>query len=146
VSSFRGDTGGLRALTNDHQDLRLVSLRTWKGAPSFDPRDDSGPYMIGQEGYDPEDPGMVPHRFVLGKSGAWLRVSDFFRLGPEPRRREYVFGTAAEVLELLMGLPLRPAIRHLSGEDAAAAPSDVDGLGVAFEEGRAGEGPLRARA
>lgn len=126
----------LRALTNDHQDLRLVSLRAWPGASGIDPRDDAGPYMVAQEGYDPDDLAMTMLEFVLGKSGAWIRVSDFFRIPRQERCREYLFATAAEVLELLMGLPLKPVVQHLDGSAAEAFPNDDDGLGMVFEEGR----------
>ncbi|NUN92815.1 MAG: hypothetical protein HUU04_03430 [Verrucomicrobiae bacterium] len=125
----------LRALTNAHQDVRLVSLRAWKGADAIARRDEAGPYVIGQEGYDPDDPTLTPGEFLLGKSGAWIRVSDFFRLPAEERRKEFVFGAAAEVIQMMMSLPARPRVLR-AVSTAAAAEEDEDLRATMGEIGR----------
>ena len=59
----------LRNITNHFQDVRLASLASWKQAFEITPRDRSGPYVILQEGYDPDDMTMTADEFVLGRSG-----------------------------------------------------------------------------
>jgi hypothetical protein len=99
------DLSKLKSITNSYQDVRLLSLKDWKRAREFEPRDDGGPYMVSQEGYDPEETRPVLDEFVLGRSGEWVRLSLFFRLPGETRRNEFVFGMAAEVMELMESLP-----------------------------------------
>src|SRR5512145_1367264 len=95
----------LRNITHRFQDVRLVSLRSWPQASRFEDCDEGGPYMISQEGFDPADLTMEPDEFVLGKSGQWLSLSHFLHLPADLRRDEFVFCTAAEVMELLESLP-----------------------------------------
>ena len=61
----------LRNITNSFQDVRLASLASWRQASEFSPRDRGGPYVVLQEGYDPEDPKVIADEFVLGRSGKW---------------------------------------------------------------------------
>lgn len=124
----------LRALTNAHQDVRLVSLRAWNGARAIARCDEKGPYVIGQEGYDPDDLTLTPDEFLLGKSGAWIRVADFFRLPTEERRREFVFATAAEVIQVMMSLPEKP--RVLRAVPSAVAEEDEELRAALREIGR----------
>ena len=58
-----------------------------------------------QEGYDPNDLTMTADEFVLGRSGKWLSLSHFFKLPVPERRAEFVFGTAAEVMQMMSNLP-----------------------------------------
>jgi hypothetical protein len=95
----------LRCISNSFQDVRLVSLASWARAAEISPRDRGGPYVVTQEGYSPEDPNVTPDEFVLGRSGKWLSLSYFYRLSIPERRAEFVFGTAAEVMQMMSGLP-----------------------------------------
>jgi hypothetical protein len=127
------DLTKLRSITNTYQDVRLISLRTWKSAAEIIPRDQGGPYMVGQEGYDPADLTVTPDEFVLGKSGRWVSLGHFFKLPLADRREEFVFGTAAEVMQLLEKLPSKPSIFR-AGEAAAPEPAaeHQDELNSAF--------------
>lgn len=124
----------LRAVSNDYQQVRLVSLRNWKYASAIEPRDMGGPYVVVQDGYDPHDMTMSYDEFLIGKSGAWIPVGIFYMLASDMRRQEFVFGTAAEVIELLTSLhgkPLvvtRPEHARLGGE----LKPQQDDLTVAF--------------
>ena len=55
----------LRNITNSFQDVRLVSLASWRQANEILPRDRGGPYVVLQEGYDPTDLRMIAEEFVL---------------------------------------------------------------------------------
>jgi hypothetical protein len=107
----------LRNITNSFQDVRLGSLASWKArADEFIPHDPGGPYVVSQEGYDPDDVTLTPDEFILRRSGEWAPLSLFFQL-PEPDRAEFVFQTAAEVMQLMNNLPskvqiLRPGAKE----------------------------------
>ena len=123
----------LHAITNDYQDARLLSLRKWRNAHEIEPRDPGGPYMVIQAGYDPQEISPVYDEFLLGRSGAWLPAGLFFRIPRDERRKEFVFGTAAEVADLLMGLVGKPRIVR-KGDELAPPPAEEDDLAAAFIE------------
>ena len=87
-----------RRLSNHYSDCRLMSLAKLKTAAEFAKRDRNGPYVIMQYGYDPNDPAMRAHDFILGRSGAWLAMHWFIRLPVPERRDEFLFSTVVEVL------------------------------------------------
>lgn len=118
----------LRNITNRFQDVRLVSLATWRQASEIEPRDRNGPYVVLQEGYDPQDLRMIAEEFVLGRSGKWLSLGHFFKMPIDQRRVEFVFGTAAEVMQMMSDLPSSPVFLRGTDKDAAAAPEDDDML------------------
>jgi hypothetical protein len=95
------DQSNIRSITNDYQDVRLVSLKTWERAIEVSLRDNDGPYVVLQEGYDPQDLKMSYDEFLLGKSGEWVSVSVFYRLPDDMRVQEFIFATAAEVIGLM---------------------------------------------
>ena len=112
----------LHNITNNFQAVRLVSLASWRQAAEFSPRDHNGPYVVLQEGYDPEDLTMTADEFILGRSGKWLSLSYFYRMSVPERRAEFVFGTVAEVMQMMGNLPSKVQIIRPGGtaEDAPA--------------------------
>jgi hypothetical protein len=124
----------LRSITNHFLDVRLVSLASWRQANEILPRDRGGPYVVLQEGYDPEDLKMIPDEFVLGRSGKWLSLGHFFRMPVPERRAEFVFGTAAEVMQMMSDLPSK-AVIFRPGDAAGAAPAtaETDEMAAAFQ-------------
>jgi len=130
----------LRRITNDFQDVRLVSLRTWSAAPAINPRDQGGPYVVSQAGYDPNDSKVTQDEFLLGRSGYWLSTRYFFQLPVDERRKEYVFGTAAEVALLMRDLPPKPMVLR-PGETPVETPApEGDEMKAAFDAARTGGG------
>ena len=117
----------LRNITNNFQDVRLVSLASWRQANEFTPRDRGGPYVVLQEGYDPQDPKVIADEFVLGRSGQWISVGIFYRLSVPERRAEFIFGTAAEVMEMMGNLPPKVVVNR------SAAPAEAEGTASAPE-------------
>lgn len=114
-----------RSLSNNFQDVRLVSLASWSKAAEIQPRDPRGPYVVIQEGYDPADFAMNPDEFILGRSGKWLSIAFFYRLPVAERRQEYVFGTAAEVMRVLGNLTSKVAVYKPGESLLAAEPKDA---------------------
>jgi hypothetical protein len=133
----------LRKITNSFQDVRLVSLSSWRQANEISPRDRSGPYVVTQEGYDPEDITMAPDEFVLGRSGRWMSMGFFYQMPVAERRAEFVFGTAAEVMRTMQDLPsgvkvFRP---QTPGQSEAPAPGDDMAAAIAAGRGNASNPP-----
>lgn len=124
----------LHTITNSFLDVRLVSLRTWHQASEISPRDHGGPYVVLQEGYDPDDMKMTPGEFVLGRSGQWLSLSHFYRLPIPERRAEFVFGTAGEVMQMMSDLPSKVVMMGRPEQEAAAPPElKDDEMAIAFQ-------------
>ena len=126
----------LRNITNSFQDVRLASLASWRQANEFTPRDRGGPYIVTQEGYDPEDLTMTADEFVLGRSGKWLSLSFFYQMPIPDRRAEFVFGTAAEVMQMMTNLPPKAAIIRPGAKPEAAAATEADEMAAALKAGK----------
>jgi hypothetical protein len=133
----------LRSISNHFEDVRLVSLRSWRQAAEILPRDRGGPYVVLQEGYDPADIKMVGAEFIIGRSGQWLPLAHFYRLSIAERREEFVFGTAAEVMEMMGRLPTKAAI--LGKNEPAAPPAAGDEMAAAIEKAKTGVTPDATR-
>ena len=127
----------LRNITNSFLDVRLVSLKSWRQANEISPRDSGGPYVVLQEGYDPHDMRMLPDEFVLGRSGKWLSLGHFFKMPVPERRAEFVFGTAAEVMQMMNQLPSKAVMLGHPTTEAGepAAPAD-DEMAAAFQSAK----------
>jgi hypothetical protein len=124
----------LRNITNSFQDVRLASLASWRQANEFTPRDRGGPYVVLQEGYDPEDPKVTPDEFVLGRSGKWLSLGLFYKMSMPERRAEFVFGTAAEVMQVMSNLPAKvQVIRPGASAEAEPATPEPDEMVAALQ-------------
>ena len=127
----------LRNITNSFQDVRLNSLASWPQASEFNPRDRGGPYVVLQEGYDPQDPKVIADEFVLGRSGKWLSLSHFYQMPVPDRRAEFVFGTAAEVMRLMSDLPSKvEIIRPGTPAEAVPATPETDEMAAALQAGK----------
>ena len=126
----------LRNITNSFQDVRLVSLSSWRQANEITPRDRGGPYVVMQEGFDPEDMTMTADEFVLGRSGKWLSLSYFYRMSVPERRSEYVFGTAAEVMQVMQQLPSKATLLRPSSNDQSPSTVGSDDMVAALKAGQ----------
>jgi hypothetical protein len=127
----------LHNITNHFQDVQLVSLASWRRAAEISPRDRNGPYVVLQEGYDPEDLKMVADEFILGRSGKWLSLGRFYRLPVPDRREEFVFGTAAEVVQVMNDLSSKVAIfGRAEKEEDAPLPAGSDEMASAIQAGK----------
>jgi hypothetical protein len=127
----------LHTITNSFLDTKLVSLRSWRQAHEISPRDHGGPYVVLQEGYDPDDMKMTPDEFVLGRSGQWLSLAHFFRLPVPERRAEFIFGTAGEVMQMMADLPSKVAMMGRPEKEEAAPPElKDDEMAIAFQSAK----------
>jgi hypothetical protein len=128
----------LRSITNSFLDVRLASLASWRRANEFYPRDRGGPYVVLQEGYDPQDLTMSADEFVLGRSGKWLPLGHFYQMPVPDRRAEFVFGTAAEVMQMMDSLPAKAEIVRPSVAPDGRGPSnpETDEMAAALKAGK----------
>jgi hypothetical protein len=127
----------LRNITNHFQDAHLVSLASWKRADEISPRDRNGPYVVLQEGYDPEDMRMLADEFILGRSGKWLSLGLFYKLPVPERRAEFVFGTAAEVIQMMSDLPSKiQMFARADTQEAGPAEPGSDEMAAAIQAGK----------
>jgi hypothetical protein len=133
----------LRNITNNFQDARLVSLRSWRTANEIAPRDRGGPYVVLQEGYDPQDMKMIPTEFLMGRSGHWLPLAHFYKMPISERRAEFIFGTAAEVMQLMRDLPSAPAILGRDTRGTTDPSPDDNEIAAAIEAWKKKAGGLR---
>lgn len=93
----------MKQLTNSYTDCRLINL---------EPATPKGPYVVVQEGYDPEDPTMRSALFLLKKSGTWIDEIAHFAV-PDETAFDIIFEDVKDVMTLLGGLGGIPAIeRH----------------------------------
>jgi hypothetical protein len=131
----------LRKITNSFHDVRLISLSSWPKAGEIIPRDRNGPYVVLQEGYDPDDLSMKASEFVLGRSGAWLPLNLFYKLPIPERRAEFIFGTAAEVMGVIGNLSGKVKMLSRAAPDQENEPGgEPDDMAAALQAGRqAGE-------
>ncbi len=123
----------LHNITNSFLDVHLISLASWRQASEITPRDHGGPYIVTQVGYDPEDMKLTADEFVLGLSGEWLSLSLFFRLPVSDRRSEFIFGTAAEIMQMMENLTAKVIILR-PGEEAQIKPDnlEIDEMAAAY--------------
>ena len=112
-----------------------MSLSSWRNANEISPRDHGGPYVVLQEGYDPEDMKMTPTEFVIGRSGKWLPLAHFYKLPVPERREEFVFGTAAEVMQMMNNLSSRAQIMG-RGKEPEATSGEPDEMADAIQAGK----------
>jgi hypothetical protein len=127
----------LHNISNSFLDVHLISLASWRQANEVTPRDHGGPYMVTQVGYDPEDMKLTADEFVLGRSGEWLSLSLFFRLPVSDRRSEFIFGTAAEIMQMMENLTAKVVILR-PGEEAQSEldTPETDEIAAAYHAGK----------
>lgn len=115
-----------RNLSNDFQNVRLLSLHAWSDAPALQDSPGHGPYVVLQTAIDPEDLRATVEEFILGKAGHWLPLYLFQQLPKELRREQFIFSAAAEVIQVLQELPGKPVIQRGRPAQAAGETPDPD--------------------
>jgi hypothetical protein len=112
-------------LSNHSSACRVISLAKAKLASEFPGRDKNGPYVIRQTGYEPGDTTMRAGDYLLGRSGAWLGMHWFIRLPVPERRKEFIFDTLGEAMEVLGELTSKvEVIREKPASASDEAPED----------------------
>jgi hypothetical protein len=78
---------------------------------------------------------VAADEFVLGRSGKWLSLKHFFRMPVEDRRAEFVFGTAAEVMQMMRDLPSKVEVVRGQPIEASASSTEQDEMAAAYYAG-----------
>jgi hypothetical protein len=135
--SSDSDEPNVRCLTNNFMNVRLVSLASWREANKIFLWDRGAPYIVTQEGCDPEDLTMTPGEFVLGRSGKWLPLGVFFVMPIAERWQEFIFATAGEVLRMMRDFPSAAVVwrptPHIMG---AMTSIETDEMAAAYHSGK----------
>lgn len=123
------------AITNRYQDFHVLNL-----CQLVHHVEGRGPFMVTQDGCDPDDPTMRECSFVLTRRGTWLHFYLYLALPESVREKMAHLDTMAEVLQRADSLPakvivenaasLQELIRECGFEPGAA---DVTGQAVLRE-------------
>lgn len=127
----------VRCITNQFADVRLASLASWREANEIFLWDRGGPYIVTQQGCDPDDLTMTPDEFVLGRLGQWLSLEVFFRMPVAERWKGFVFSTGSEVLRVMRDLPLKAVTwQPAPGLFEEIVSFETDAMAVAFHSSK----------
>jgi len=107
------------AITNRYQDFQVLNL-----CQLVHHVEGRGPFMVTQEGCDPNDAAMRECSFVLTKRGTWLHFYLYLALPESVRQHCAHFETVAEVLHQADSLPAKVIV-----EDAASLQELIHGAG-----------------
>jgi hypothetical protein len=81
---------------------------------------------------------MTAEEFILGRSGKWLSLGHFYKMPVPERRAEFVFGTAAEVINMMKDLPSQAELLRPASAKGPVVPPAADEMAAALP---AGQGP-----
>lgn len=86
---------------------------------------------------------MIGDQFILGRSGKWLSLGYFYNLAVPERRAEFVFGTAAEVMQMMSDLPSKVAMfnRPSAEEQTKPAAAGSDEMATAIHAAKQRSAP-----
>jgi RND family efflux transporter MFP subunit len=93
------------AITNRYQDFHVLNL-----SRLLHQVESRGPFMVTQDGSDPEDHTMRACSFVLTRRGTWLHFYRYLALSEAARARIAHFDTVAETLRRTDSLPDRVVV------------------------------------
>lgn len=120
------------AITNRYQDFKVLNL-----CQLVHQVEGRGPYMVTQDGCDPNDATGRACSFVLTKRGTWLHFYLYLVLPETVRQKCAHFETAAEALQLADSLPARVIVEDASSlreliHEAGFEPAAEDATGQAL--------------
>lgn len=93
------------AITNSYQDFRVLNL-----CQLVHHVEGRGPYMVTQDGCDPNNPAMRECSFVLTRRGTWLHFYLYLALPESVRSKIAHYETVAEVLKRAELLPAKVTV------------------------------------
>jgi len=114
-----------RALTNSHQDFQVLNL-----SEILHRAEGRGPYLVTQDGCDPNDPTMRQCSFVLTKRGTWFHFYLYLALPEAVRGKLAHFEDIPEIVRCTGSLPAKVIV-----EDAASLQELIRGTGFEPDTG-----------
>jgi hypothetical protein len=120
------------AISNRYQDFQVLNL-----CQLVHHVDGRGPFMVTQDGCDPDDPTMRACSFVLTKRGTWLHFYLYLALPESVRQHCAHFETVADVLQRADALPGRVVVENAASlqeliREAGFEPDAADATGQAL--------------
>ncbi|MCI0537475.1 MAG: hypothetical protein L0Z50_19845 [Verrucomicrobiales bacterium] len=95
------------SITNRYQDFQVLNL-----CQLVHHVEGRGPYMVTQDGCDPDDPAMRKCSFVLTKRGTWLHFYLYLALPESVRQKIAHFEVVTEVLQRADSLPPKVIVEN----------------------------------
>jgi len=120
------------AISNRYQDFQVLNL-----CQLVHHVDGRGPFMVTQDGCDPNDPTMRACSFVLTKRGTWLHFYLYLALPESVRQHCAHFETVDDVLQRADALPGRVVVENAASlqeliREAGFEPDAADATGQAL--------------
>lgn len=120
------------AISNRYQDFQVLNL-----CQLVHHVDGRGPFMVTQDGCDPNDPTMRACSFVLTKRGTWLHFYLYLALPESVRQHCAHFETVADVLQRADALPGKVVVENAASlqeliREAGFEPDAADVTGQAL--------------
>jgi hypothetical protein len=120
------------AITNRPQDFKILNL-----CQLVHHVDGRGPFMVTQDGSEPNDPKMRECSFVLTKRGTWLHFYLFLALPDTVRQKCAHFETAADALHRAKSLPSEVVVETAASiqellQECGFEPDSEDAAGRAL--------------
>ena len=120
------------AITNRYQDFQMLNL-----ARLVHRVEGRGPFLVTQDGCDPDDPSMRACSFVLTRRGTWLHFYLYLALPEAVRRHCAQFETGEEALQRADSLPGKVIVESASSlqeliREAGFEPDAADLTGNAL--------------
>lgn len=120
------------AITNRYQDFQVLNL-----SQLVHRVEGRGPYMVTQDGCDPDDPRMRACSFVLTKRGTWLHFYLYLALPESVRRQCAQFETIEDALQRADSLPGKVVVENAASlqeliREAGFEPDVADATGQAL--------------
>ena len=120
------------AITNRPQDFKILNL-----CQLVHHVEGRGPFLVTQDGCDPDDPKMRECSFVLTKRRTWLHFYLYLALPETVRQKCAYFETIGEVLQRADSLPDRVIVENAASlqeliREAGFEPDAADVTGQAL--------------
>ncbi len=120
------------AITNRYQDFHVLNL-----CQLVHHVEGRGPFMVTQDGCDPDDPTMRECSFVLTRRGTWLHFYLYLALPESVREKMAHLDTVAEVLQRADSLPAKVIVENAASlqeliREAGFEPDAGDATGQAL--------------
>lgn len=120
------------SITNSYQDFQVLNL-----CQLVHHVEGRGPFMVTQDGCDPNDAAMRNCSFVLTRRGTWLHFYLYLALPEKVRAQCAHFETVAEVLQRADSLPPKVIVEDAASlqeliREAGFEPDAADATGQAL--------------
>ena len=121
-----------QTITNRYQDFKVLNL-----CQLIHHVEGRGPFMVTQDGNDPNDPARRHCSFVLTKRGTWLHFYLYLALPEAVRQKLAYYESVPEVMQQADSLPTKVVVEDVASlqeliREAGFEPAAEDAAGRAL--------------